>query len=56
MPSRLLRYIVILGTVGLCLTLPVAARAQQPRSLYDPYTEPIQIYKVGLDTFTKPMS
>ncbi len=36
--------------------LPVAARAQQPRSLYDRYTEPIQIYKTGLGTFTKPIS
>src|SRR5215211_4460663 len=29
---------------------------QQPRSIYDRYTEPIQIFKTGLGTFTKPIS
>ena len=56
MPSRLLRHAVIVAAAGLCLAAAVAARAQQPRSLYDRYTEPIQIFKVGLGTFTKPMS
>jgi tetratricopeptide (TPR) repeat protein len=56
MPSRLSHHTVILAASGLCLALSVAARAQQPRSLYDRYTEPIQIFKVGLGTFTKPMS
>jgi tetratricopeptide (TPR) repeat protein len=32
------------------------AQGQQPRSLYDRYTEPIQLYTSGLGTFTKPMS
>ena len=36
--------------------LSAAVAAQQPRSRYDRYTEPIQIYKTGLGTFTKPMS
>jgi tetratricopeptide (TPR) repeat protein len=39
----------------LCL-MPVQALAQQPRSVYDRYTEPIHIFTVGLGTFTKPMS
>ena len=57
MPSRLSRHtVVILASAALCLLLSVAAPAQQPRSLYDRYTEPIQIFKVGLGTFTKPMS
>ena len=56
MPSHLPRHAVILVAAGLCLMVSVATRAQQPRSLYDRYTEPIQIFKVGLGTFTKPMS
>ena len=56
MPSRLSRHTVILAATGLCLVVSVAAHAQQPRSLYDRYTEPIQIFTVGLGTFTKPMS
>ena len=56
MPSRLSRHAVIVAAAGLCLVAAVAARAQQPRSLYDRYTEPIQIFKTGLGTFTKPMS
>ena len=56
MPSRLSRHAVMVAAAGLCLVAAVAARAQQPRSLYDRYTEPIQIFKVGLGTFTKPMS
>ena len=56
MPSCLSRHAVILAAAGLCLVAAVAARAQQPRSLYDRYTEPIQIFEVGLGTFTKPMS
>ena len=56
MPNRLSSHAVIVAAAGLCLVAAVAARAQQPRSLYDRYTEPIQIFKVGLGTFTKPMS
>src|SRR5687767_1676463 len=50
------RHTVVLAAVTGCLVVPVIGRAQQPRSVYDRYTEPIQIYKVGLGTFTKPMS
>jgi tetratricopeptide (TPR) repeat protein len=41
-----------------CCTAAASPRAQGPqgRSLYDRYTEPIQIYAAGLGTFTKPMS
>src|SRR5688572_32389513 len=56
MRSHLSRHTVTLVAVGLCLVVSVATRAQQPRSLYDRYTEPIQIFKAGLGTFTKPMS
>src|SRR5215216_6453786 len=56
MSSRLSRHIVILATAGLCLVAAAVARAQQPPSLYDRYTQPIQIFKVGLGTFSKPMS
>jgi hypothetical protein len=56
MPSRLSRPAVNMAAAGLCLVASAAARAQQPRSLSDRYTEPIQIFKVGLGTFTKPMS
>ena len=56
MPSRLSRHTVILAATGLCLVFSVTARAQQTRSLAERYTEPIQIFKVGLGTFTKPMS
>ena len=40
----------------LCFALSAAAQTQPPRSLYDRYTEPIQIFKTGLGTFTRPMS
>ena len=54
--SSLSRYAIILAAAGLYLVAPAAAVAQQSRSLYDRYTEPIQIFKVGLGTFTKPIS
>src|SRR5262245_66451062 len=56
MSSRLSRHVVILAAGALCLVAADARGQQQPRSLYDRYTEPIQIYKVGLGTFTRPMS
>jgi len=40
----------------LCLAVSAAAQTPQPRSLYDRYTEPIQLYKAGLGTFTRPIS
>src|SRR5262245_6979546 len=40
--------------------LAASVQAQSPpapsRSMYDRYTEPIQIYKTGLGSFTKPIS
>jgi len=56
MPSRVSGRTAILAIAGLCLVASAAPRAQQPRSLYDRYTEPITIFEVGLGTFTKPMS
>jgi tetratricopeptide (TPR) repeat protein len=50
------------GTVAFvaigCLwfALSATAQTQQPRSVFDRYTEPIQIFKTGLGTFTKPIS
>ncbi len=55
MLSRLPRH-AVLAFAGTCIVLAAAVEAQQPRSLYDRYTEPIQIFKIGLGTFTKPMS
>ncbi len=55
MSSRL-TYHAVLAIAGACLVLSAAVVAQQPRSRYDRYTEPIQIYKTGLGTFTKPIS
>jgi tetratricopeptide (TPR) repeat protein len=46
--------VLAIGCVGFVFSATV--RTQQPRSLYDRYTEPIQIFKTGLGTFTKPMS
>jgi tetratricopeptide (TPR) repeat protein len=48
----------VLAAACICLALAAAvvAQPQPPRSLYDRYTEPIQIFKTGLGTFTKPMS
>jgi len=46
--------VLAIGSVGFVLSATV--HTQQPRSLYDRYTEPIQIFKTGLGTFTKPMS
>ena len=46
--------VLAIGCVGYVLSASV--HTQQPRSLYDRYTEPIQIFKTGLGTFTKPTS
>jgi tetratricopeptide (TPR) repeat protein len=47
----------VLAIGGVCLALAaVAAQTPQPRSLYERYTEPIQVFTNGLGTFTKPMS
>src|SRR5262245_23506226 len=39
-----------------CAALSASAQTPQPRSVYDRYTEPIQIFKTGLGTFTRPTS
>jgi hypothetical protein len=39
-----------------CVALSAAAQTQQRASLYDRYTEPIQIFKNGLGTFSRPIS
>ncbi len=55
MITRLHRRIALaIGCV--CVALSAAAQTPAPRSLYDRYTEPIQIFKTGLGTFAKPMS
>jgi tetratricopeptide (TPR) repeat protein len=46
--------VLVLGCLWLVGT--AAAQTPQPRSLYDRYTEPIQLYKAGLGTFTRPTS
>jgi hypothetical protein len=46
--------------VALFASVPAAAHAQQAppaqRSVFDRYSEPIDIYKSGLGTFTRPIS
>jgi tetratricopeptide (TPR) repeat protein len=49
-------FAAILAISCICFALSAAAQTQKPRSLYDRYTEPIQIYKTGLGSFTRPMS
>ena len=52
------RFVVACLAAAGCLTGASSARAQTPPppSFEDRYTEPIQIFKTGLGTFTKPMS
>ena len=38
------------------VALPAPAQTAQQRSLYERYTEPIQLFTTGLGTFTKPIS
>jgi len=55
MPRRHLS--VAAFTIGLvCYALSAAAQIPQSRSLYERYTEPIQLYKTGLGTFSRPIS
>lgn len=51
--SRFLPMAVAIGAV--CGAVSAAGQTP-PRSIYDRYTEPIQIFKTGLGTFTRPMS
>jgi tetratricopeptide (TPR) repeat protein len=55
MPSLLRRH-AVLAITGICIASSVPIRAQQTPTLYERYTEPIQIFKTGLGTFSKPMS
>ncbi len=56
MTFRSLHLAAILAVAGICFAVSAAAQTPPRRSLYDRYTEPIQIFKSGLGTFTKPMS
>ena len=38
------------------LAIPAPAQTTPQRSLYERYTEPIQLLKTALGTFTKPIS
>jgi tetratricopeptide (TPR) repeat protein len=46
----------VLAIGSFCMPLVAGAQSQPTRSLYERYTEPIQIFKTGLGSFTKPMS
>ena len=46
----------IIATICLAAAASPGAQVQQSRSLYDRYTDPIQLYTTGLGAFTKPMS
>src|SRR5262245_42254857 len=46
--------LVAIGCLGFVLS--ASAQTQPPRPIYDRYTEPIQIFKTGLGTFTRPAS
>ena len=56
MMTRHLLRAAVLAIGCVCFALSTAAQTPQPRSLYDRYTEPIQIFKTGLGRFSKPMS
>jgi tetratricopeptide (TPR) repeat protein len=56
MSSRSAVRAALLSIASLLLAFPAAAQTPQPRSLYDRYTEPIQIFASGLGTFAKPIS
>jgi len=56
MTTRPHRPTAVLAIGCVCVALSAAAQTPAPRPLYDRYTEPIQIFKTGLGTFTKPMS
>jgi tetratricopeptide (TPR) repeat protein len=56
MMIRRVRRVAILTIVVLGVALAAAAQAPPPRPVYDRYTEPIQIYKTGLGSFTRPIS
>jgi tetratricopeptide (TPR) repeat protein len=59
MPSRLSAHVLV-AIAGIFLVFSAVVPAQQqyqkPRSRYDRYTEPIQIFAVGLGAFARPIS
>ena len=46
---------VVLGVVGVSASLPAAAQEPE-KTIYERYTDPIEIYKTGLGTFARPIS
>ena len=46
--------VLVVGCVA--AAVPAAAQTAPVRSVYERYTEPIQIFKTGLGTFTRPIS
>jgi len=59
MPSRLSTHVRRFCVVAALAALPLVVHGQvtpATRSVYDRYTEPIQIYSTGLGDFTRPMS
>jgi hypothetical protein len=51
------RHLLALVAIGcVCVAASPGAQTQPPRSVYDRYTEPIQIFKTGLGTFSRPTS
>lgn len=56
MLNRLQRRTAAFAVSCVILALPAGAQPTPPRSLYERYTEPIQLFSNGLGTFSKPMS
>ena len=55
----LIRFFLPVGVLMVsCVAVvgPAAAQTRAVRSVYERYTEPIQVFKNGLGTFTRPMS
>ena len=48
--------LALVGLAFVCAASTAEGQPQPPRSVYDRYTQPIQMFEVGLGTFTKPMS
>lgn len=55
MTPRQPRPVAFLGIGLLCAALPAAAQTSS-RTLYERYTEPIELYTTGLGAFTRPIS
>jgi tetratricopeptide (TPR) repeat protein len=51
-----LRFACILALVCAVLPLPATGQDKPARSVYDRYTEPIEVFKNGLGSFTRPIS